>query len=428
MTVTRQQILKTADEQRNEILSNSLPYDNIPRECISSIESPVPQFERIITGIRRCGKSTFVSQDLKNRSENSFYLNFDEPALAEFDSSSFLILDEAIKEFQKIHGDSKELFFDEIQSIPNWEIYVNSKLQEGYLVTVTGSNASLLSTELGTRLTGRHLDYEVFPFSFTEFCTLLKKDVSIESFSEYLEKGGFPEFLLYKHYQILPRLFDDILFRDIIVRYGIKDARSLRILAVYLCSNCGNLVTGSKLSAQLGLKTTATILEYLSFLEQSYLFSFIPKFDYSPKAQSVNPKKVYSIDTGLIKSISLSSAKDFGRLFENAVFNKIRRETKNVWYYAEPGFECDFLYGSSVVPEYGDQVCYELNSENLEREATGLAETLKKFPGIKGKIVTLNQKDKIYYNGQLIEVVDALDFFTPGQGIGATAKQSTGAK
>ena len=273
-----------------------------------------------------------------------------------------------------------------------------------------------MSSELGTRLTGRHLDYEVFPFSFTEFCKLLKKDISAESFSEYLEKGGFPEFLLYRQNQILPRLFDDILFRDIIVRYGIKDSRSLRILAVYLCSNCGNLITGSKLSAQLGLKTTATILEYLSFLEQSYLFSFIPKFDYSPKAQSVNPKKVYCIDTGLIKSISLSSAKDLGRLFENAVFNKIRRKTKNIWYYAEQGFECDFLYGSSDVPEYAVQVCYELTPENLEREAKGLAETMKKFPGLTGKIVTLNQKDKINFNGQLIEVIDAMDFFN-GDGI-----------
>ena len=104
--------------------------------------------------------------------------------------------------------------------------------------------------------------------------------------------------------------------RDIVVRYGIKDVRSIKTLAIYLTSNCGNLVTGSKLSAQLGLKTTTTILEYLSFLEQSYLFSFVPKFDYSAKAQSVNPKKVYCIDTGMIQNVTLSATKDLGRMFE----------------------------------------------------------------------------------------------------------------
>lgn len=409
--ITKQIILEIAEKQRNEIFESEFSNIEIERECKEIISNPIPQFSRIITGIRRCGKSTFVCQDMKSRSQNAFYLNFDEPALSEFDSNSFLILNDAIKEFREKFGNSNEIFFDEIQSIKDWEIYVNSKLKEGNLVTVTGSNASLLSQELGTRLTGRHLDYEVFPFSFAEFCKFLEKEKTCESFSEYLEKGGFPEFLQYKQSQILTRLFDDILFRDIVVRYGIKDSRSLRILAVYLMSNCGNLITGSKLSAQLGLKTTATILEYLSFFEQSYLFSFIPKFDFSPKAQSVNPKKVYCIDNGFIKNISLSVNKDLGRLFENAVFAKIRRETKNIWYYSENNFECDFLYGSSVIPEKAIQVCYELTNENREREVKGITETMKKFPNIQGFIVTLNQKDKISYDGKIVEVISAMEFF-----------------
>ncbi|MBQ0050911.1 MAG: ATP-binding protein [Treponema sp.] len=411
MIFSVKQILETAEKQREEILNTGNFFYEIHRECHEKILPPIPQFARIIIGIRRCGKSTFVCQDLKERCENTFYLNFDDPSLVGFDDSAFAILDEAISEFRKKYGNSNELFFDEIQSVQGWEVYVSAKLKEGNLVTVTGSNASLLSQELGTRLTGRHLDYEVFPFSFNEFCTFLKKEGTVEDFSEYIEKGGFPEYLQYRQTQILTRLFDDILFRDIIVRYGIKDSRSLRILAVYLCSNCGNLVTGSKLSAQLGLKTTATILEYLSYLEQSYLFSLVPKFDYSPKAQSVNPKKVYCIDTGLAKSISISAGKDLGRLFENAVFSKIRRETKNIWYYSEAGFECDFLYGSSVVPEKAVQVCYELTNENLERESKGLVETMKKFPDLEGKIVTLKQNDKISYDGKIIEVVDAMRFF-----------------
>ena len=408
--ITKQIILETVKKQKNEILNEDNNFE-IERECKVKIQNPVPEFARIITGIRRCGKSTFVCQDLKSRCKNAFYLNFDEPFLSEFDSNSFLILDDAIKEFRAEFGDSGELFFDEIQIVDGWETYVNSKLREKNLVTVTGSNASLLSAELGTRLTGRHLDYEVFPFSYSEFCSFLKKEKNAMSFCEYLEKGGFPEFLKYKQSQILTRLFDDILFRDIVVRYGIKDSRSLRILAVYLMSNCGNLISGTKLSSQLRLKSTATILEYLSFFEQSYLFSFVPKFDFSAKAQSVNPKKVYCIDTGLIKNISISAGKDYGWLFENAVFAKLRRETKNIWYYSESSFECDFLVSSTSVPEKAIQVCYELTNENMEREVRGITETQKKFPDVEGLIVTLKQNDKISYDGKIVNVIDAVSFF-----------------
>ena len=381
------------------------------RRTSVEIPSALNEFARIITGIRRSGKSTFVNQDFLKTDRNAFYLNFDDPALYGFSASDFVILEEAIERFQNENKGSKAIYFDEIQIVEGWEVFVNSQLRKGNLVTVTGSNASLLSYELGTRLTGRHLDYELFPFNFDEYCKLRKCDKTSESFKHFLEEGGFPEYLIYNRTDILKRLFEDILMRDVIVRYGIKDVRSVKMLSVYLASNCGNLITGSKLSAQLGLKTTATILEYLSFLEQCYLFFFVPKFNYSAKAQSVNPKKVYCIDTGMIQNVTLSINADMGRVFENAVFIELRRRTKNIWYYSEAAFECDFLYGRDVVPENAVQVCYELTSENKEREVRGLVETCKKFPGVKPLIVTFNQNDKISYGGMIVEAVPAVEFF-----------------
>lgn len=381
------------------------------RRTSVEIPSALNEFARIITGIRRSGKSTFVNQDFLKTDRNAFYLNFDDPALYGFSASDFVILEEAIERFQNENKGSKAVYFDEIQIVEGWEVFVNSQLRKGNLVTVTGSNASLLSYELGTRLTGRHLDYELFPFNFDEYCKLRKCDKTSESFKHFLEEGGFPEYLIYNRTDILKRLFEDILMRDVIVRYGIKDVRSVKMLSVYLASNCGNLITGSKLSAQLGLKTTATILEYLSFLEQCYLFFFVPKFNYSAKAQSVNPKKVYCIDTGMIQNVTLSINADMGRVFENAVFIELRRRTKNIWYYSEAAFECDFLYGRDVVPENAVQVCYELTSENKEREVRGLVETCKKFPGVKPLIVTFNQNDKISYGGMIVEAVPAVEFF-----------------
>ena len=402
-------ILATFLRQSKEI-ENSDKKLSVRRTSVE-IPSALNEFARIITGIRRSGKSTFVNQDFLKTDSNAFYLNFDDPALYSFSASDFAILEEAIQRFQNENKGSKAVYFDEIQVVEGWEVFVNSQLRKGNLVTVTGSNASLLSYELGTRLTGRHLDYELFPFNFDEYCKLRKCDKTSESFKHFLEEGGFPEYLIYNRTDILKRLFEDILMRDVIVRYGIKDVRSVKMLSVYLASNCGNLITGSKLSAQLGLKTTATILEYLSFLEQCYLFFFVPKFNYSAKAQSVNPKKVYCIDTGMIQNVTLSINTDMGRVFENAVFIELRRRTKNIWYYSEAAFECDFLYGRDVVPENAVQVCYELTSENKEREVRGLVETCKKFPGVKPLIVTFNQNDKISYGGMIVEAVPAVEFF-----------------
>ena len=405
--ITVETILKTSEEQIKKYLE--LNKNSAKRFVDEKSISPLPSFARIITGVRRCGKSTVVQMNFLKKS--AFYLNFEDTSLYGFDTKDFEILNEAIEKFSEKNS-CKYLCFDEIQSVNGWEIFVHRKLEENYLVIVTGSNASLLSWELGTRLTGRHLDYEMFPFSFQEFCVLKKLKVNTNSFSKYLTQGGFPEAIKNESDEILQRLFDDILTRDIAVRHSIRDVRTLKILSLYLASNCGNLISGSKLSAQLGIKTNVTILEYLSYLEQCYLFFFVPKFNYSAKAQSVNPKKVYCIDTGMIQSVTLSSNADMGRMLENAVFIELRRRTKNIWYYSESSFECDFLYGHDSVPENAVQVCYELTSENREREVRGLVETCRKFPGVKPLIVTFNQKDKISYDGMIIEAIPAVEFFT----------------
>ena len=405
--ITVETILKASEEQIKKYLE--LNKNSAKRFVDEKSVSPLPSFARIITGVRRCGKSTVVQMNFLKKS--AFYLNFEDTSLYGFDTKDFEILNEAIEKFSEKNS-CKYLCFDEIQSVNGWEIFVHRKLEENYLVIVTGSNASLLSWELGTRLTGRHLDYEMFPFSFQEFCVLKKLKVNTNSFSKYLTQGGFPEAIKNESDEILQRLFDDILTRDIAVRHSIRDVRTLKILSLYLASNCGNLISGSKLSAQLGIKTNVTILEYLSYLEQCYLFFFVPKFNYSAKAQSVNPKKVYCIDTGMIQSVTLSSNADAGRMLENAVFIELRRRTKNIWYYSESSFECDFLYGHDSVPENAVQVCYELTSENREREVRGLVETCKKFPEVKPLIVTFNQKDKISYDGMIIEAIPAVEFFT----------------
>ena len=175
--------------QRQEIEKKE---EGIPREIAETIDFRVPH-ATILSGIRRSGKSTLLKQLMK-KVKDYYYCNFEDPRLAGFTLADFERLDAV---FQEQWGEKKYYFFDEIQNISGWERYVRFLLDKGKKCIITGSNASLLSKELGTKLTGRHITYEVFPFSYTEMLVLKQKNATHGTFEEYLSKGGFPEFLLY---------------------------------------------------------------------------------------------------------------------------------------------------------------------------------------------------------------------------------------
>lgn len=298
--------------------------------------------------------------------DESLYLNFDTPKLYNFDVKDFDILDRIIIESKK-----KKLYFDEIQIVKGWEIFIREKLDEGFNVVVSGSNATLLSIELGTRLTGRQLTKELFPFSYREYLDWRKKESDTELFVEFLNKGGFPEYLKTGNPDIHANLLDDIIYRDIAVRYQIRDVRTVKNVMQYLISNVGTIVTATRLKQVFGIKSSATLLDYFSFAEQSYLLFFVPKFSYSIKSQAVNPKKVYCIDTGLIQSVSSSFSKNYGHIFENAVFIELRRKYREICYFCENNSECDFVIFEKNQCIGVFQVCVELKHENKQREFNG---------------------------------------------------------
>jgi len=360
----------------------------------------------IITGIRRCGKSTLLFQLISGKYPDAFFLNFDDNRLYGFENSDFSRLDELISESGK-----RVLIFDELQEIEGWERYVRQKLDENYHVVITGSNASLLSKELGTKLTGRYIAKELFPFSFSEFTKFESLEADEKAVIRYMKHGGFPEYLKSKQAEILTHLFDDILIRDIVVRYGIRDIKSLQRLALFLVSNTAKPVTGSKLKQVIGVSATSTILEYFSFLESAYLFYFVPRFSYSAKAQMINPRKTYVADPGLISFNSNSFSDDIGRKLENIVFNYLRSQSKEIFYFLGKN-ECDFIVIKRAVKPRAIQVCYSLGKDNLERELSGLYEALNLLGIKEGVIVTLNQKDKFTENGLTAHVVPACEFLS----------------
>lgn len=350
----------------------------------------------IVTGIRRCGKSTLLQQINATLGGSTIYLNFEDPRLAGFDLSDFNRLHE-IAEKNKV----TTYFFDEIQLIEKWESFIRFRLDEGYRIFITGSNATMLSKELGSRLTGRHISKELFPFSYPEYLSFTGQKIGKKSSVSYLSSGGFPEFLKTMLPEVLMQTFNDIIVRDIALRYSIKNTTLLQQLAVWLISNCGKLFTGNSLRKLFQISSSSSIMEYLSYFTDSYLFFFIPRFSYSGKVQLVNPKKIYCIDNGFIKTNSVSFSDDNGRLLENLVFLHLRRRTNDIYYFAEKN-ECDFVEFQQKKLNGLYQVCWQLDQENMDREIAGLTEAMDFFGVTLGHMITLNQKDTFRFDNKTI--------------------------
>ncbi|TZF81053.1 ATP-binding protein [Pedobacter sp. BS3] len=359
---------------------------------------------QIVSGIRRCGKSTLLRGLMKNYRKTAF-LNFEDPRIFGFRVSDFPKLDEIIPK------NTEAYFFDEIQNVPQWELYVRQLHDDGKKVFITGSNASMLSRDLGTRLTGRYLNTELFPFSYTEYLRYNKEKKSEISYQNYLTKGGFPEFLVSENPEILQNLLKDIVYRDIAVRYGIRNANTLVNITLFLLSNIGKETSFNSLKKAFEVGSANSISDYLSWLEDAYLLFFLQKFSWSAKSRQISPKKVYAIDNGLAKANTLSFTSDYGRLLENQVFIYLRTAGKTLYYFREVK-ECDFVVFNQNKCIAAIQVCYELTTDNKDREINGLAAAMDFFSLKKGYIVTLSQQDSFHFNEKEIVCVPAHVFFS----------------
>lgn len=381
--------------QKDELLTLE---KGLKRALVDSIDFTVPH-AIILSGIRRCGKSTLLRQLMK---KSANYFNFEDPRAIEFTIADFEKLDNI---FVELGGDS--YFFDEIQNVDRWEIFIRNLCDQKKKCLITGSNASLLSKELGTKLTGRHITYELFPFSYKEYLAFTKRKSSAKTFEVYLEQGGFPEYLTYNKIEMLQELFRDIIIRDIAVRLKLKEIKTIQELARYLISNAGKEYSYNKLTKHFALGSVNTVISYIAQLEDSYLLFTVPRFSYSYKKQLINPKKTYCIDSGLARANSATFTQDKGRMLENAVYMHLRRQTKDIFYFKETK-ECDFI----VNKDRAIQVCYELTEENKEREIQGLQEAMNQLKIKKGAIITLNQEELINNDGYVIKIIPVWKWLT----------------
>lgn len=357
----------------------------------------------IISGIRRCGKSTLMQQLMTLSSGSSAFFNFEDPRIFGFEPGD-------LNKLAEVLGEVDSYFFDEIQNVERWEVFIRNLHDHKKQICITGSNASLLSRELGTRLTGRYIQLELFPFSFGEYLRYKKEERQPKSFRDYLQHGGFPEYLKNFNKEILQQLFQDIIYRDVLVRHNIRNARTLIDMTLFLISNVGKEYSLNKLRNSFDIGSTNSVAGYISWLEDTYLLFSLPRFSWFAKRMAINPKKIYTIDTGFANANSLSFTNDLGRLFENAVFIALRKKHRELYYFKEKN-ECDFVVKKLDKITNVIQVCSEVHADNLDREIAGLEEALHFFDLEEGIILTIEQQDTFERSGKKIKIVPAWQWF-----------------
>lgn len=354
----------------------------------------------VVTGMRRTGKSTLVQQ-LMRTVNKCCYFNFEDEKLLDFTIANFGDLQEVLLE---VYGPADFWFFDEIQNIDRFEVAVRSMQDNGKKIVLTGSNSSMLSMEFGSKLTGRYKQIELFPFSFNEYLKyrgvifeekdfyLPESKANLKShFMQWLEEGGLPEYLQFKDLEYVKTLFDNILYRDIIVRYGIRRHREFRELVQLLVSNLSLPVTFSSLQRSIGLSNSETVKEYMGYLSNAYVFYELRQYHDSLKKQLRNPRKVYLNDPAFHNLIGFRNSQNLGRKLENTVYLALRRTRLEFYSYNGKG-ECDFILFDQQRNVQAIQVCYTLLPENENREIAGLFEAMQFFGINEGTILTLDQE------------------------------------
>ena len=316
------------------------------------------------------------------------------------DFGTFLsVLDELVSPDQPI-------FLDEVQEVDEWQRLVRALLDRGRAVCVTGSNASLLGRDLSTKLTGRHQSFEVFPFSYEEYCAYTGKNRGAESLRSYLDDGGFPAFLHERRDTVLQELLRDVVQRDVAARHGLRGTRHLMSLLLFLFGNTGQPFSFQRLTKNLAIPTVGQTSRYVELLEDAYLLFAVPKFSTSFKQRVVAPARYYAIDNGLRRATSPQLQPDLGHRLENAMALHLRRGTRDLaWAGERDLWECDFVTQETAV-----QVCLELTPHTVAREVRGVVNAAR-LPGRRrAVVVTLDQTDRLREDGIEIEVVPAWQF------------------
>lgn len=414
-TVMKTTILNQRAE-RDELLSR--PYQQRHTRYVADelLQNPLI---KLITGPRRVGKSVFALLMLQGK--NFAYLNFDDNQLLEkWDE------DLAMSALDDVYPDYDFMLLDEIQNLPDWYLWVSKLYRRGKNLIITGSNANMLSSEMATVLTGRYLQIEMLPFSLDE--TMRWKNISpdreeqaaqaIVLADDYMRNGGYPETIpargITKNY--LSTLFDSILLKDVAQRHNVRNTTDLYNLATYLLSNFCNPISANELAGELGLSSVATTKKFCDYLNEPYLFFYLPRFNNKLKLMNKAPKKVYVVDNGFVQSTAFNLSENLGRLLENQVFVELLRRGyipgQTLFYYrTRNDKEIDFVTRKGTKVEQLIQVCYDMTSEKTrKRELEALVEAAEELHCDNLLVITNSQEEQIEWKDRLISIINVPKF------------------
>ena len=378
---------------------------------------------KLITGPRRAGKSVFALQML--RGKNYAYLNFDDNSLlSRFEENAVM------KALSEVYPGYEYLLLDEIQNLEGWDTWVATLYRRGVNLLITGSNANLLSSEMATLLTGRYVETLMLPFSMQE--TLEYTHVNMQpqlpeeeaelsnAMEDYLKNGGYPEIVRTREIEqtYLGSLFDSIILKDVARRHKIRKTTELYDLADYLITNYGNPLSFNGIAEDLSLGSVTTVKKFCKYLEEPYLFYFLPRFNRKLKEMKKADRKVYVVDTGFVMARSLELSANSGRQLENMVFVELLRrgfdirENELFYYHTASGKEIDFVTKKGTTVDTLIQVAYEIaKPKTRKRELDALAVASEGLKCSNLLFVSWDTDEQINYKGKDIQIISARNWF-----------------
>lgn len=362
------------------------PESYIQRESFQKLVSFLPLRQIItITGIRRCGKSTLAKMAIKHLvdegvpPENILFINLEQPLFLEYRKDPNY-LQSILDEYLKLCNPKGKIYviFDEIQFFENWQVFIKSKYESSDIkFIITGSNSSMLSSEINTLLTGRTLTLHLTPFNFREYLTYKgisygtqieriknRIDIAIAK-NEYMNWGGFFEVMEIEDpvlkKEVLVSYAKNIIYRDIVPRFNVRNAEIVERLFFYLLSQTTNILNYRQLADTFGM-SDKSIKEYIGYFEDVFLFARIDNYHTKPKERIKSSKKLYTLDNGFLQ-IAPKHSPGNGQALENWVFNHLYQNDSTICYWRDKR-EIDFVTQEALV-----QVAYEMdNPKTTERE------------------------------------------------------------
>lgn len=402
---------KIIEEQKVE-LERLQAQEMLDREPMKKVDV-FSSLAQAVIGMRRSGKSVVCRKAMKDSGVTYGYVDFDDETLAKIDASE---LDAVLQTVYDVYGPVDHFLFDEIQNVEGWHLFVNRLLRNGKHIVITGSNARLLTGDLATHLTGRHIPIQVFPFSYTEYSRWIGRDTA-DDWKRYFFDGGLPEtFRLPDRKGYVSALYNSIVSKDILGRRKVRNQQRFINAAYVLMQQFAREVSYDHLAKKAGIASAHTMQTYTGYLAESFLVSLVRRFSVKP-AERIRNEKLYVTDPAFISYFTgvLGSDEELGWRLENIVYLELMRrrgeDDAEIYYYRDQSSDIDFCrvrYGKIIELI---QVAYTIDGEKTrKRELSPLWSAGRKMNCSRLLVITDHNRETVVNGDMKIEVIPAREW------------------